>query len=119
MAGRFLRVAAALLLFPLMEASAGALPVTGMPPPAQVPASPVPKLAEKAPGWAELTSDQRAVLAPLGPEWDRLPPIQRKRLLAVVKRYPKMTPEQIAEAQQEAKDWRPIPEAWVEKWRTR
>lgn len=30
-----------------------------------------------------------------------------------------MTPEQIAEAQQEAKDWRPIPEAWVEKWRTR
>ncbi|WP_230550269.1 tetratricopeptide repeat protein [Reyranella aquatilis] len=30
-----------------------------------------------------------------------------------------MTPEQIAEAQQEAKDWQPTPEAWVEKWRTR
>lgn len=29
-----------------------------------------------------------------------------------------MTPEQIAEAQQEARDWRPTPEAWVEKWRT-
>ena len=30
-----------------------------------------------------------------------------------------MTPEQITEAQLEAKDWRPTPEAWVEKWRTR
>lgn len=30
-----------------------------------------------------------------------------------------MTPEQVAEAQQEAKDWQPTPEAWVEKWRAR
>lgn len=30
-----------------------------------------------------------------------------------------MTAEQIAQAQQEAKDWQPTAEAWIEKWRTR
>ena len=38
--------------------------------------------AGKAPVWAQLTVDQQTVLRPLQPEWDRLPEVQRQRLLA-------------------------------------
>src|SRR2546422_11273126 len=50
--------------------------------------------AGKAPVWAQLTVDQQTVLRPLQPEWDRLPEVQRQRLLAAAKRHPRMSPQQ-------------------------
>src|SRR5207245_4796417 len=50
--------------------------------------------AAKAPVWAQLTADQKTVLRPLQPEWDRLPQLQRSRLLPAAKRYPRMSAQQ-------------------------
>jgi hypothetical protein len=40
--------------------------------------------------WAQLTADQKKVLAPLGAEWDTLRPWQREKMLDIARDYPKM-----------------------------
>ncbi|MBC7756916.1 MAG: DUF3106 domain-containing protein [Bdellovibrio sp.] len=40
--------------------------------------------------WAQLTDDQRKVLAPLGSQWDTLRPWQREKMLDIAHDYPKM-----------------------------
>ena len=40
--------------------------------------------------WAELTDQQRQVLAPLAKEWDTLRTWQREKMLDIAKDYPKM-----------------------------
>jgi hypothetical protein len=42
--------------------------------------------------WAQLSTEQQRILAPLEAEWDRLEPAQRDNWIGVAKRYPKMTP---------------------------
>jgi len=61
--------------------------------------------AGKAPVWAQLTADQQTVLRPLRQEWDRLPELQRQRLLAAAKRYPKMSPPQQHRFSQRLPGW--------------
>lgn len=45
------------------------------------------------PAWAELTTEQQEILAPLSREWDQLDAKRRKKWLAIAKRYPKMKPQ--------------------------
>jgi len=40
--------------------------------------------------WAQLTEEQKKVLAPLGAEWDTLRPWQREKMLDIARDYPKM-----------------------------
>jgi len=61
--------------------------------------------AGKVPVWAQLTADQQIVLRPVRQEWDRLPEFQRQRLLAAVKRYPKMSPQQQQRFSQRLPGW--------------
>ena len=61
--------------------------------------------AGRAPVWAQLTVDQQTVLRPLQPEWDRLPEVQRQRLLTAAKRYPRMSPQQQQRFSQRLPGW--------------
>ncbi len=103
MAGRFLR---GLIAVPLLLVLAVAVPVFGEAPPAVKPEAAVaaPKPAE-ALLWADLTVEQKRVLAPLAPEWNRLLPQQRKRLLMMAKRYPKMSAEQKERVRSRLEEW--------------
>lgn len=59
----------------------------------------------RQPVWAELSPEQKQVLAPVSGQWDAMPAIQRKRLLGVAKRYPKMKPNEQQRIQTQLKDW--------------
>ena len=49
--------------------------------------------AKKNPAWAELSSEQQQILAPLAPpHWDQLEAERKRKWLGVAKRYPEMTP---------------------------
>lgn len=45
------------------------------------------------PGWTELNLSQQLALQPLAPEWDTLSAAHKRKWLAVVRNYAKMTPE--------------------------
>ncbi len=59
----------------------------------------------RQPAWAELTYEQKQILAPVHGEWDNMSATQRKRLLGVAKGYPKMKPEEQQRIQRRLKDW--------------
>ena len=59
----------------------------------------------KQPKWAELTPQQREVLAPLSGEWDKLESYRRKKWLGIAKRYPAMSAEEQQRIQRRMKDW--------------
>ena len=59
----------------------------------------------KQPMWAQISSEQQKILAPLAGEWDRLPDYQRQRILVAAKRYPQMTPEQQRRFSSRLREW--------------
>lgn len=59
----------------------------------------------RQPTWVELTHEQKSILAPVHGDWNNMPEIQRKKLLGVAKRYPKMKPEEQQRIQRRLKDW--------------
>lgn len=59
----------------------------------------------RQPAWAELTYEQKQILAPVHGEWDNMSATQRKRLLGVAKGSPKMKPEEQQRIQRRLKDW--------------
>jgi hypothetical protein len=60
---------------------------------------------EKAPKWAQLNSQQQAILAPLGKDWDSLSDFRRKKWLGIAKRYPDMKPEEQQRMQTRMREW--------------
>jgi len=44
--------------------------------------------------WSALAPDERRVLGPVGPDWDRLPGYQQQRLISSARRYPSLQPIQ-------------------------
>ena len=90
------------------------------------------------PGWSALSVQQRATLAPLAPEWDKLDNLGRKKWLGIAERYPRLgldeqrriqermrewmrlTPEQRARARETYKEFNQLPseqqEAVKQKW---
>ncbi len=47
-----------------------------------------------APKWAELSAQERQVLAPLAQEWDAMEDQRKGKWLGVAKRFPTTTPEE-------------------------
>lgn len=61
--------------------------------------------AQSRPVWAQLTSDQQAVLRPLQPRWDSLPELQRVRLRDAANRYATLSMEQQRRFSQRLTQW--------------
>ncbi len=63
----------------------------------------VPELRQ--PAWAELSQEQKQILAPLSRDWDRMEAFRKKKWLGIAKRYPEMKPEEQARIQRRMQDW--------------
>lgn len=63
----------------------------------------VPVLAQ--PTWAELTLEQKQVLAPLAAEWNALEVYRQKKWLGIAQRYSALTPDEQARVQRRMKAW--------------
>lgn len=55
--------------------------------------------------WAQLTEQQKTVLAPLASEWDSLRPWQREKMLDIAKEYPKMDAQKQQRIQHQLVKW--------------
>jgi hypothetical protein len=55
--------------------------------------------------WAQLTEQQRVVLAPLKTEWDTLRPWQREKMLDIAREYPKMDAQKQQRVQKQLVKW--------------
>ena len=60
---------------------------------------------KKQPDWAQLTSEQQQILAPLEIDWKNFEDRKRKKWLLLAKRYPTMKPEEQQRLQTQMKDW--------------
>lgn len=63
----------------------------------------VPELAQ--PAWAQLSEQQRRILAPLAPEWDAMEAYRRKKWLGIASRYHAMKPDEQQRMQSRMRDW--------------
>jgi len=59
----------------------------------------------KQPKWAELSPQQREILAPLSGEWDKLESFRRKKWLGIVQRYPALSADEQQRIQRRMKAW--------------
>ncbi len=57
------------------------------------------------PLWSRLTPDQRAILAPLGVEWDNMDDLRRKKWLLITERFPAMKPEEQRRIHDRMREW--------------
>ncbi|MGZ5064763.1 MAG: DUF3106 domain-containing protein [Usitatibacter sp.] len=55
--------------------------------------------------WQRLSPDERRVLGPLAPDWDRLPGFQQQRLISSARRYPSLQPIQKERFDERLRDW--------------
>jgi hypothetical protein len=55
--------------------------------------------------WSSLSPQDRRVLGPIAPEWDRMPGYQQERLRSSARRYPDMQPIQKERFEQRIRDW--------------
>ena len=60
---------------------------------------------KKQPDWAQLTSEQQQILAPLAGDWNNLGERPRKKWLLTAKRYPKMKPDEQLRLQTQMRAW--------------
>lgn len=63
----------------------------------------VPDLTQ--PSWAQLSPEQKQILAPLSRDWDKMEAYRKKKWLGIAKRYPGMKPEEQARVQRRMEDW--------------
>lgn len=57
------------------------------------------------PSWAELTVEQKRILAPLAPEWDKMEGFSRKKWIGIAQRYPSLSADEQARMQRRMTDW--------------
>ena len=62
-----------------------------------------PPLAQ--PSWAELSLEQKQILAPLAKEWDKMDGFRRKKWLGIAKRYRSMKDGERTRMQHRMTDW--------------
>lgn len=55
--------------------------------------------------WSQLSIDQKAALAPLANEWDKMDAIRQKKWLAVANKYASMKPEEQQRVQERVQTW--------------
>lgn len=58
-----------------------------------------------APDWSDIPTDTQQILAPLGPEWNELESVSRRKWLQVAERYPMMSKSQQVRVQRRMRDW--------------
>jgi hypothetical protein len=57
------------------------------------------------PTWAQLSQNQRQILAPLANDWDKLEPYRRKKWIGIAQRYPQMHADEQQRVQRNMKYW--------------
>lgn len=57
------------------------------------------------PSWAQLSPEQKIILAPLAGEWDKMDGFRRKKWLGIAQRYPSLNPDEQARMQRRMTDW--------------
>jgi len=55
--------------------------------------------------WGKLSPEERRILGPVAPEWDRMPGYQQERLKGAARRYPSMRPIQKERFEARIRDW--------------
>jgi hypothetical protein len=55
--------------------------------------------------WTHLSPEERRILAPIAPDWNRMPGFQQERLLASARRYPSLQPIQKERFNERIRDW--------------
>lgn len=68
-----------------------------------------PKTVSKQPTWAQLSPEQKNILAPLSKDWDHLPDFQQQRILATAKRYPRMKSVEQQRYSKRLLEWSKLP----------
>ena len=61
--------------------------------------------ADAGPKWVDLTSNQRAILAPLAETWMEMPELRRKKWVEIANRYPNMPEGEQARMHARMKEW--------------
>lgn len=57
------------------------------------------------PSWAELTGEQKRILAPLATEWDKMEGFRRKKWIGIAQRYSSLGTDEQARMQRRMTDW--------------
>lgn len=57
------------------------------------------------PAWAQLNTQQKAILAPLAKDWDSLENIRKKKWLGIAERYPAMKQDDQQRMQDRMREW--------------
>lgn len=57
------------------------------------------------PGWSQLTSQQKAILAPLSKDWEKMENIRRKKWLGIAAHYPTMKLDEQQRMQDRMREW--------------
>lgn len=57
------------------------------------------------PGWSQLNTQQKNILAPLSKDWDSMENIRRKKWLGIADRYPSMKPDEQQRMQDRMREW--------------
>lgn len=55
--------------------------------------------------WYKLSPEERRILAPVAPEWDRIPGYTQERLKGAARKYPSMRPIQKERFEERIRDW--------------
>jgi hypothetical protein len=73
----------------------------------------------QGPGWNSLSREQQGILSPLAPpNWDTLTKLQKTRLIAAARHYPKESPEEQARFKEHLIDWAKLPKEKRDRART-
>jgi Protein of unknown function (DUF3106) len=55
--------------------------------------------------WSRLSPEERRILGPVAPDWERMPGFQQQRLIASARRFPSMQPIQKERFEERIRDW--------------
>ena len=64
-----------------------------------------PELRTPQTPWTSLSPEQRRILGPVAPDWDRMPGYQQQRLMSAARQYPSLQPIQKERFEQRIRDW--------------
>src|SRR6185503_6903385 len=55
--------------------------------------------------WSSLSPEQKRILGPVAPDWERMPGYQQQRLMSAARQYPSLQPIQKERFDQRIRDW--------------
>src|SRR6185503_21249884 len=64
-----------------------------------------PELRTPQTPWTSLSPEQRRILGPVAPDWERMPGYQQQRLMSAARQYPSLQPIQKERFDQRIRDW--------------